>query len=164
MIVEAICPPNELLCPDGTCTKLGVCLAESLRPLAMYKNKPPTIRLLGNSTVRIPQGVRYTTCWLYNGSTVDVCDPGVVAKDAEDGNLTPRVLACSPAGAEAFRFFRVGIRGCEINTEQPGRYTVGGCHPCCRVFADAWHLLAGSSAAECVRRFMDFVATAAGHL
>jgi hypothetical protein len=124
VLVQAICPPGELLCPDGTCTVEGVCLVRSLRPLAVLKNRPPKITLLGNATISILQGIRYTACFRYNTSRIDVCDPGAMAIDPEDGFLTPRILACSPPGAETFRFSNAGIRGCGIDTRQPGRYTV----------------------------------------
>eukprot|EP00959_Pyramimonas_sp_CCMP1952_P310470 6497680-Pyramimonas_sp.AAC.1 len=54
---------------------------------------------------------------------LQVCDRGATARDTVDGDLTRRVLACSPDG-KTNRFSERGVKGCGINTSVPGVYTI----------------------------------------
>ena len=69
--------------------------AGPLTSIAAPSNTPPRIRLLGLSTVELPQGMAYSVCRYGQAANEGAyCDKGVVAEDAEDGDLTVRVTAC----------------------------------------------------------------------
>ncbi|KAK3270208.1 hypothetical protein CYMTET_21381 [Cymbomonas tetramitiformis] len=104
-----LCTTFDLLGTDGDTTE--------------PEHEPPSIHLLGPATVEVQQFAIYAAC--VEGITLmtEVCDRGAEASDALDGDLTARVLACSPDGL-VNRFANVGVRGCAVDTSTPGVYTV----------------------------------------
>ena len=122
----------ETLCEDGTCSVGGVCpvVVLSIDQLAakpkMRAKQPPSLKLVGPAAMQVPVGSPYSAC--PGDGTVGTpgtpCDPGAVATDAEDGDLTPLVTACAPWGVFTRRFDRAGVSGCNIDTSVPGKHTV----------------------------------------
>ncbi|KAK3233264.1 hypothetical protein CYMTET_56422 [Cymbomonas tetramitiformis] len=114
---------------NGTvvCSHAGLCTTFDLLGADGDTTAPepeaPSIHLLGPATVEVQQFATYAAC--VEGVTLmtEVCDRGAEASDALDGDLTARVLACSPDGL-VNRFANVGVRGCAVDTSTPGVYTV----------------------------------------
>ena len=124
------CGDRERLCADAQCSHAGRCsLAASLLSddeappaAALARNAAPQIALRGAAEVVVEMGVSYTKC------TADTpvgapCDPGCSARDPEDGELSARVLACSPDGVRN-QWTRRGVRGCNVSTAVPGTYAI----------------------------------------
>lgn len=97
--------PGEHLCgPGGECSVDGLCA--SIGGLATAggggagNNKPPVLTLQGPQAVTISVGTAYDVC--PSGADLSVpCERGGTATDPEDGNLTPKILACAPGGGRA---------------------------------------------------------------
>lgn len=94
--------PGEFMCgPGGQCSVDGLCaaispplLASALAAAAV--NSPPVIKLLGPpGAAMIAAGNKYESCPPGTVRSFN-CEWGAEATDAEDGNLSPRILACSP--------------------------------------------------------------------
>ncbi|KAK3282550.1 hypothetical protein CYMTET_9718, partial [Cymbomonas tetramitiformis] len=124
---EALCGYSEA---DGTaqCSTGGFCLTASAGGLGATAEEevpppePPVLRLAGPSTLQLPQGTTYASC-PKEGSLDQVCDRGVTASDAADGDLTSRVLACSTDGRTNL-FANRGVSGCTLDTAIPGVYVI----------------------------------------
>lgn len=71
-------------------------------------------RMQGPATVAVEQGTAYALCPRPRPLDV-VCDPGAEAYDAWEGDLTPRLEACSTS-QQRFLVSRFGVRGCALNT------------------------------------------------
>eukprot|EP00959_Pyramimonas_sp_CCMP1952_P414329 8681030-Pyramimonas_sp.AAC.1 len=85
-------------------------------------NTPPELRLVGPAVVEVEQFASYTRCTEFSKLS-DVCDRGATATDAEEGDLTARVLACTPDGVRN-RFAKRGVAACGVDTASPGTYNV----------------------------------------
>jgi hypothetical protein len=138
LVVAAKCAPSEVLCADRvSCSQAGVCLEDLQQkaaggPDALLQepavDAAPNITLLGAPVLKAVVGVRqhsvYARCAFGQQPTAEVlCEPGAAAMDAEDGNLTARVLACPPAscmdrGCPGHEFASKGLSGC-LNTSAP---------------------------------------------
>ncbi|GLI64586.1 hypothetical protein VaNZ11_007845, partial [Volvox africanus] len=82
-------------------------------------NTPPVLVLKGNPLIAIVEGQysTYAPCTQQSGLG-DLCDPGVTATDAEDGNLGPLVGVCGgPTGGGS-------LAACGIDTGAAGTYTI----------------------------------------
>ena len=67
----------------------------------------------------VEQGASYALC--QRPRLLDaVCDPGAVAHDSWEGDLTPRLEACS-SGAQRFLLSRFGLQGCLLDTSTAPR-------------------------------------------
>ncbi|GFR49555.1 hypothetical protein Agub_g11601 [Astrephomene gubernaculifera] len=93
-------------------------------------NSPPVLTLLGDSTVAMvaDQGggyTEYTPCTRLSGVKA-ICDPGVTASDAEDGNLGLLVRACGALYTSSGRSGSTSssLAACGINTAVPNDYVV----------------------------------------
>ncbi|KAK3287307.1 hypothetical protein CYMTET_5175 [Cymbomonas tetramitiformis] len=111
---------GSVTCSVGSlCTNLAIETEEE--PAAPAE--PPALQLVGPGAVAMAQGEVYAACPT-EGRRLDlVCDQGATAIDPLDGDLTARVLACSPDGASA-RFVNVGVSVCGIDTHNPGMYNL----------------------------------------
>eukprot|EP00854_Cymbomonas_tetramitiformis_P003615 gene3615-4547_t len=127
--VQASCPPGESLCLSGlTCSSQGVCVddlaasLESASEPAAPKNTAPTLVLqtddVAGMYISLTQYAEYNRCGDgVDPTTVVPCEAGAIATDAEDGDLTSRVLACPPAscldkGCDGHEFETKGVQGC----------------------------------------------------
>jgi hypothetical protein len=96
---------------------LGLRRLLSLSPLADR-------RQVLKAVVGIRQHSQYNRCAGGQLPTAEsLCEPGASAWDLEDGNLTPRVLACPPTaclerGCPGHEFAAKGLSGC-LNTSAP---------------------------------------------
>ncbi|KAK3263138.1 hypothetical protein CYMTET_28037 [Cymbomonas tetramitiformis] len=100
------------------------CLVPS-RALDAAENAAPNLTLLEAGPVlayvAVPQHSTYEACAAGEAPREGaLCDPGVMASDAEDGDLTQEVLACaptceSPAACAGYEYANKGILGC-LNT------------------------------------------------
>ena len=72
--------------------------------MAAVANAAPQLTLAAGALtqVYVPRGAAYGRCSQQDLATRLLCEPGVVARDVEDGDLTSRVLACPPT--ECLRF------------------------------------------------------------
>ncbi|GFR45387.1 hypothetical protein Agub_g6765, partial [Astrephomene gubernaculifera] len=144
--VYVVCPEGERVCSaadtsDGvpTCSVGGgICGTTitqtssntSISPAAAAVNTPPVLTLLGKTLAAMVAdgGGGYGPCMQPAGIT-DLCDPGVTAVDAEDGNLGPLVRACGEvytvtASIGGVSRTRSSLAACSINTAVPGDYVV----------------------------------------
>ena len=108
----------EPVCDGGTCGVRGSCFAAGAFPLAPASvptaatNSLPTIRLRGSSEVHIAFGMVYSACQQGRVPTQDLpCDPGAMASDYEDGDLTPFVTACGRP------FAKDQLAGCNLRLD-----------------------------------------------
>ncbi|KAK3262154.1 hypothetical protein CYMTET_28973 [Cymbomonas tetramitiformis] len=123
---------EEQVCHVGesgatTCSTQGLCATVDMEEEEVQvAAAPPWIKLQGQEMVEVSQGMVYAACPSPEGggASVDlVCDPGAEAGDELDGDLTDRVLACSPDGTSNL-FASVGLAGCRLDTATPGSYTL----------------------------------------
>ena len=110
---------------------------EPLLNLAMAKPEPdttlpdpPIIELLGPSLVFLAQGADYFACTAASPPK-EVCDRGALAYSTAEGDLTHKVLACSPPDlqlkelrSEDHLFDSHGIAPCGIDTTIPGNWSI----------------------------------------
>ncbi|KAK3275937.1 hypothetical protein CYMTET_15963 [Cymbomonas tetramitiformis] len=129
LIVQALCAVGERLCSNGLdCSQGGICLGDLTKDdteVAEPPNEPPvlTMQTSGPVTewVSIKQYSEYNPCDTDKKPNEEfLCDPGLTAMDAEDGDLYREVLACPPecassADCEGHEFWRKGLTGC-LNT------------------------------------------------
>ncbi|KAK3258920.1 hypothetical protein CYMTET_32060 [Cymbomonas tetramitiformis] len=123
--VENPCSAGEAPCAAGECSAGGLCNSLDIDyegEVEATPNSPPEMRLVGSAEVEVAQLDGYTAC-TPDAPLAAVCDRGADAEDAEDGNLRPHLLACSPDG-ESYRFEQQGVSGCHVDTTVPGRYEV----------------------------------------
>ena len=94
---ETICQSltdSTLFCSTG-----GVCLAvTSTAPLVIPT--PPTIALVGQALLTLPQGTAYALCPTPTPTSA-ICDRGATASDSLDGDLTSLIEACDTSGARS---------------------------------------------------------------
>ncbi|KAK3249783.1 hypothetical protein CYMTET_40800 [Cymbomonas tetramitiformis] len=83
----------------------------------------PNIELIGPAAISVPQGEPYAACPVEHAVLSLTCDRGAAATDDVDGDLTDRVVACSPDGV-ANRFANLGLSGCSIDTNLPGTHAI----------------------------------------
>jgi hypothetical protein len=116
---EFVCPANERLCSvDGSC---GVDLAvnefyggESQETIS--DSSHPTVSLAGSlgRVVRVRQHSAYGACTAGVAPTLEyLCEPGVRAVDAEDGDLSDSVWVL-PAGVDARHCLNTSCSGYEF--------------------------------------------------
>ncbi|KAK3279832.1 hypothetical protein CYMTET_12304 [Cymbomonas tetramitiformis] len=134
LVVTSSCPVGEVLCSDlVNCSEQGVCLADvagTSTQLEVAANTAPNITVLQLSPVldyvQLKQHSSYKPCgWDEVPTTEFMCDPGVEASDAEDGNLTAEVLACPPVcitakDCEGHQLSRKGLAGCLDTSAEVG--------------------------------------------
>ncbi|KAK9816871.1 hypothetical protein WJX72_006349 [[Myrmecia] bisecta] len=131
VVVVPVCPAGEHLCADkASCSQGGVCVSDlgssASAPAVVPANTPPTLVLrttpLLSALVSVKQGKPYAACAAGQIPVVDkLCELGVNATDAQDGDLTARVLACPAAaclgqGCPGYEFRAQGISSCAVNT------------------------------------------------
>ena len=81
------------------CSTGGVCLAvTSTAPLVIPT--PPTIALVGQALLTVPQGTAYALCPT-PPPTSAICDRGATASDSLDGDLTSLIEACDTSTARS---------------------------------------------------------------
>ncbi|KAK3274903.1 hypothetical protein CYMTET_16937 [Cymbomonas tetramitiformis] len=83
----------------------------------------PNIELIGPAAISVPQGEPYAACPVEHAVLSLTCDRGAAVTDDVDGDLTDRVVACSPDGV-ANRFANLGLSGCSIDTNLPGTHAI----------------------------------------
>ncbi|KAK3233701.1 hypothetical protein CYMTET_56024 [Cymbomonas tetramitiformis] len=133
-VVDPCASQGERLCAyvEGSpeCSTADLCLSTSSALAASGEDAsatappaPPALELIGPGELEVAEGAgAYAACpEQYDRSLV--CDRGAAAHDALDGDLSARVLACSPDGVTQ-RFSSKGVAGCAIDTSAPGVYTV----------------------------------------
>lgn len=106
VVVLPRCVLGEVPCSTGGCSVGGVCLGGTRASAAARSNSAPRLALkppgTTDATVFVPAGTEYRRCTAEDLSLRRVCEAGVSAGDAEDGDLTQRVLACPPAACLPF--------------------------------------------------------------
>lgn len=120
VVVMPQCGPVEVPCINGLCSSGEVCLGSA--PLQLPSNAAPTLALPpgANQIVYVPHGVPYKACTPAMLAQKLLCEQGMKAQDAEDGMLTPKVLACPPSdcltyGCPGHEFAAKGVcRGLRI--------------------------------------------------
>lgn len=141
-LVRVVCPRSETLCIDpdtgtSTCTVRGVCGAPAALTATTRTGRaadavtttassppsapaPPTISLLAPGPAVVSVGSVYDRC-ADSAPISAVCERGVAAEDARDGNLERQVLVCGNRCVTAAPIIRsldyllvigVSIRGC----------------------------------------------------
>ncbi|KAK3260700.1 hypothetical protein CYMTET_30357, partial [Cymbomonas tetramitiformis] len=122
---EQVC--EELADGGVTCSVSGLCENMDFTSESGDEEEatqtPLTLTLRGDSDVEIPLGTTYTACPAEGPRAGEVCDPGASATDDLDGDLTGRVLACSPDG-QSNRFAVRGVGGCAVQGDVPGVYNI----------------------------------------
>ncbi|KAK3237339.1 hypothetical protein CYMTET_52578, partial [Cymbomonas tetramitiformis] len=125
--VTTACPVGEVLCSNGLeCSVQGVCLGDltGKEEEVVQVDTPPSVVLLTTlavpkAMVEVKQHQVYAAC--APGQPVDdLCEPGAVAYDQEDGDLSASLLACPPAscldiGCPGHEWAKKGLEGC-VNT------------------------------------------------
>uniref|UniRef100_A0A061QZ39 Polycystin cation channel PKD1/PKD2 domain-containing protein n=1 Tax=Tetraselmis sp. GSL018 TaxID=582737 RepID=A0A061QZ39_9CHLO len=94
----------------------------SRQRVIMEERHPPSISLIGPSTVMVPLGSSYPSCTRI-ADLNSFCDQGARAHDSEQGDITDLVFAC-PSGAANLSFAASGLLPCSINTRTPGKRNV----------------------------------------
>ncbi len=114
--LRVVCPPGMLACPDDDaaargllqCVDAPVCPSTAATPTTLSAPaaatsevvvEPPTLKLLGPSTVFLTAGASYRRCPSTASSTAADCDHGALAFDQRDGDLTNVVAACAGLAA-----------------------------------------------------------------
>ncbi|EFJ43198.1 hypothetical protein VOLCADRAFT_96666 [Volvox carteri f. nagariensis] len=128
---ERVCGANETEDGLAACSTAGICGVSGggggggssgggSSTTAAGTNTPPQITLLGEPVVALVEGQfrSYAPCTRQSGLR-DICDPGVVATDAEDGNLGPLVRLCGGGVSSG-----VGLASCGIDTAAAGTYVI----------------------------------------
>eukprot|EP00854_Cymbomonas_tetramitiformis_P015050 gene15050-17786_t len=130
------CGEEEWMCPGGGCSRGQLCenLSTSERDRVMIAHvaqdtqdhEAPRIRLVGPEEVVLEQNTLYGPCDTSVCSVYRLCDWGVKAHDALDGDLTGLVTACAPnASVESlYMYDDVGLGKCGIDTAVPGQYNI----------------------------------------
>ncbi|KAK3239485.1 hypothetical protein CYMTET_50594 [Cymbomonas tetramitiformis] len=130
------CGEEEWMCPGGGCSRGQLCenLSTSERDRVMIAHvaqdtqdhEAPRIRLVGPEEVVLEQNTLYGPCDTGVCSVYRLCDWGVKAHDALDGDLTGLVTACAPnASVESlYMYDDVGLGKCGIDTAVPGQYNI----------------------------------------
>jgi hypothetical protein len=97
LIVMEKCYLGEVPCSGGGCSQGGACLSGA--PVAPPANAAPQLTLApgGTQRVYVPYGKGYSACTDADVALRRLCEPGMLAMDAEDGVLTRRVLSCPPS-------------------------------------------------------------------
>lgn len=114
LVVYPICGVDEFSCTDLRCSLAELCLSMA-GSLQLPPNEAPHLRLPEGqlATVSLQAGTDYGKCVGEGAAPVSLqCEAGVTALDAEDGVLTPRVLACPPESCLPF-----GCPGHEFQTK-----------------------------------------------
>lgn len=132
IIVHPLCPSEEELCADLSCSASGYCFGSTVAE--RKENTSPQLHLRTGEQARVyvPRGTQYSYC----NTTSDVTDPmagsdttvgrlcekGPVAFDEEDGLIAHRVLACPPPeclsfGCPGHELQTKGLAGCGVSTE-----------------------------------------------
>ncbi|KAK3237662.1 hypothetical protein CYMTET_52282 [Cymbomonas tetramitiformis] len=108
-----------------TCSESGLCVSLQLEEEeVVVPPDAPVLELAGPSAIEIPEGGEpYAVCPEGGERLGQVCDKGATATDALDGDLTARILACSPDGA-SMRLDTKGVSACGVDTDVPGVYLV----------------------------------------
>ncbi|KAK3243702.1 hypothetical protein CYMTET_46660 [Cymbomonas tetramitiformis] len=124
----------ERTCSTGSANSGATCSASGLcenvqfesganRDAEVVSGTAPRLLLRGPAAVEISVGTVYGACPGEGAAVGEVCDPGAWASDDRDGDLTERILACSPDGSSN-RFTRRGVAGCSVLTDIPGVYFI----------------------------------------
>ncbi|KAK3274662.1 hypothetical protein CYMTET_17162 [Cymbomonas tetramitiformis] len=111
---------------DGStvCSMGGVCDLDLTTEDEAPAPQAPTLELLGPAVLEVAQGCAPVVACPAQGRRMDaVCDLGAAAWDPLDGDLTARVLACSPDGVSGV-FANKGISMCGVDTGTPGVYPI----------------------------------------
>eukprot|EP00873_Tetraselmis_striata_P011509 jgi/Tetstr1/431773/TSEL_021272.t3 len=122
------CRAAERVCDFGDgrriCSTEGVCMPVdfgALMDATPPPREPPTIALIGDPVVRLPRYSDYPVC-SPNTPWARLCERGVTAEDALQGDLTELVVACP--GMQRLRFAQYGVSSCGLDTSVPGRYVI----------------------------------------
>ncbi|KAK3252906.1 hypothetical protein CYMTET_37812 [Cymbomonas tetramitiformis] len=113
---------KEVVCSEnGLCSSLQLSAEEEeTAPVP----EPPALQRFGPRTISISEGdALYTVCPADGEEIGQICDPGVSAIDALDGDISAHTLACSPDGL-TIRLAVRGVSGCGVDTSVPGLYPV----------------------------------------
>ena len=124
VVIMQRCSPSAMRCADLSCSPTGFCASGRF---AEPYNAQPTINLNATAAtqggvVLVPKGWDYKACARgEQGWQSQPCETGANAFDAEDGDLTARIVTCPPdsciaAGCAGHEFVRKGINGCGVNT------------------------------------------------
>jgi hypothetical protein len=92
LVVLPTCSLGDVPCSTGQCGSFGLC--SDGFPLVMPVNHAPVLQPQTSGAVAVAAGTHYERCT--SASILGKCEDGVVATDSEDGDLTPKVLACPP--------------------------------------------------------------------
>lgn len=104
MVLPA-CGQAEFRCDSGACSVDASCAdaaragASAAAAVAAARNSAPRIALVETASigavVEVRQGTAYAPC---DADTprefLAECEPGATAEDAEDGDLSPRIVVC----------------------------------------------------------------------
>lgn len=113
LLVAPTCIEPEFRCPDSVCSSGGICLADGGRgaealfatAAAAAANTAPLVQLRGgrdeSGTIEIRRGSAYELCAPGSAARDALeCEPGADAVDAQDGDLSARVLVRSCASVQ----------------------------------------------------------------
>eukprot|EP00210_Caulerpa_lentillifera_P009642 g9198.t1 len=136
--VSVVCPEDKYYCNTAGspfCSSTELCV-DSENIEASLDNgeireetfEGPSIELNGPSIIEISVGESYRPCnecinQVADGSASVQCDPGAIAIDSIEGNLTEKIEACSKDFNTNY-FSNVGLDGCNITTDVPGIHNI----------------------------------------
>lgn len=121
--MENPCAEGEFVCDSGLCSVNSLC--GSLEVGAEEEEQeptPPVLTMVGAKLVIVEMGYKYVKCTAKSPAGA-ICDRGATAVDEADGDVTDRVLACSPDGVTG-RWSTRGVTRCESGE------AVGQCSTC----------------------------------
>jgi hypothetical protein len=88
-------------------------------------NAAPVITLKGAAAAQVPVGMPYFACGVGRAvSPGTPCDPGAMALDKEDGDVSRHVTVCAPQGVYTSLFKNIGVSGCRVDTSVPGKHVI----------------------------------------
>lgn len=125
---QKLCVPdannNDYYCTDANFCGVSSAGSADTSGQAALSNKAPVVTLNGPAVVQITQGTLYAVCASKSAVTDVPCDRGVEAIDAEDGDISWKVRACTSDPTDQ-TMEQIGLQRCKMSQSMaPGYYTI----------------------------------------